>query len=85
VDNYRAWAGVRLGNDIGGGWLLATSGVWSALFGAILIAWPNAALHGLIWLIGIGAIFFGSLLMYFGLELRRIGFELQPDDFTMTE
>ena len=78
-------AGVRLGNDIGGGWLLSASGLWSALFGTFLIVWPNAALHGLIWLIGAGAIFFGSLLVFFGLKLKRISFVLQKDDFTVFE
>ena len=74
-------ASIRFGMEIGGGWLLAVCGIWSALFGVFLLMWPNAALHGFIWFIGTVAILFGSLLVFFGLKLRRIGFELIHNDF----
>lgn len=34
----------------------------SPLLDGLLIAWPDAGLHGIIWLIGGWAIFFGSML-----------------------
>jgi uncharacterized membrane protein HdeD (DUF308 family) len=74
-------ASIRLGDGVGGRWLLSTSGLWSALFGIFLFVCPIAALHGLIWLLGAIAIVSGSVLVFFGLKLRRIGFELQQDSF----
>jgi uncharacterized membrane protein HdeD (DUF308 family) len=76
-------AGMRLSRNTNGGWLLTGCGVGSALLGAFLMAWPNAALHGIVWLIGGGAIFFGSLLILLGLKMKRLGIELSEDEFTV--
>jgi uncharacterized membrane protein HdeD (DUF308 family) len=76
-------AGLRLSNRVDGRWLLVGCGVWSALLGAFLIAWPNAALHGIVWLLGASAIFFGALLIFLGLKLRRVGIGLDEDEFTV--
>jgi uncharacterized membrane protein HdeD (DUF308 family) len=73
--------GIRLGNRMDGGRLLVVCGVLSALFGSILIAWPDLALHGLIWLIGACALFFGSVLMFLGLKLRRLGNIFNEEEF----
>lgn len=66
--------GVQLGSEVGGGSMLTGCGIWSTLFGMSLVAWPHIALHGLIWLLGACAIFFGAALMFLGLRIRSVLF-----------
>jgi len=66
--------GIQLGSEVGGGWMLTGCGIWSTLFGMSLVAWPHIALHGLIWLLGACAIFFGAALMFLGLRIRSVFF-----------
>ncbi len=74
-------AGILLGT-MDSGWLLVGCGVCSALLGAYLVEWPNAALHGIVWLISAGATLFGSLLILVGFKIRRLGLEVHEGKFT---
>ncbi len=52
-------------------WLVAIGGILSILFGIIAIARPAAGALSVVWLIGTYAIFFGVLLMAFGLRVHE--------------
>lgn len=60
------WMHYSMGNE----WLLLVSGVASLLLGILLIAFPQAGLQALTWLIGIYALIFGILLVFLGLQWR---------------
>ena len=59
---------VKLRREIEGEWLLILSGLLSVLFGFIMVMTPGTGALALVWLIAIGAVMFGVLLV--GLSLR---------------
>ena len=63
-------AAIRLRREISGEWMLALDGLFSILFGAILLWRPGAGALALIWWIAAYAIVFGALLIALGLRLR---------------
>jgi len=62
-------AAFRLPRHIGGGWLLALSGLLSVLFGVLLVIAPGEGALAVIWLIAAYAISFGILLVALSLQL----------------
>jgi len=69
------------GNIVEGEWLLALGGVFSILFGAVLLFNPAAGALAVVWIIGAYAIVFGVLLMALGFKLRgleRITHQMTP-------
>jgi uncharacterized membrane protein HdeD (DUF308 family) len=64
-------AAVRLRRELRREWLLALSGVFSVLFGILLVVWPAAGALALITLIGVAAIAYGVTLVALGIRLRR--------------
>ena len=54
------------------GLLLAISGVFSVVLGVALFFMPDAGLIALTWLLGSYALVFGILLIWLGLQLRRL-------------
>lgn len=66
-------AAIRLRVEVEGEWLLILSGIASAIFGIMLIAWPGAGALALIWLIGTYAILFGVLISVLAFRIRSIG------------
>ncbi len=64
-------AAIWLRRQISGEWMLATSGVLSIAFGALLALSPGAGALALVWLIGAYAIVFGALLVAVGVRLGR--------------
>lgn len=67
---------VRLRREISGEWLMALSGVASALFGVLLLLFPGSGALAVVWLIGAYAIIFGVLLLTLSLRLRQRGREI---------
>lgn len=66
-------AAVHLRKEIQGEWLFVGSGILSAAFGVLLLAFPGAgAIAALFW-IGAYAMLLGVLLVALGMELRRFG------------
>jgi uncharacterized membrane protein HdeD (DUF308 family) len=63
-------AAVRLRRELHREWLLALSGVFSVLFGILLVVWPAAGALALITLIGVAAIVYGVTLTALGIRLR---------------
>jgi uncharacterized membrane protein HdeD (DUF308 family) len=63
---------VRLRRVITNEWWLALSGVLSILVGIILLVRPGAGALAIAIVIGIYAILFGTVLIVFGLRLRRL-------------
>jgi uncharacterized membrane protein HdeD (DUF308 family) len=54
------------------GLLLTISGVFSVALGVALFFVPEAGMVALTWLLGSYALVFGALLIWFGLQLRRL-------------
>jgi uncharacterized membrane protein HdeD (DUF308 family) len=63
-------AAFHLRKDIKREWLLGLTGVFSIIFGILLIASPGTGMISVVWLIGVYAIMTGSLLFSLGLRLR---------------
>jgi uncharacterized membrane protein HdeD (DUF308 family) len=64
---------IHIRKSIDNEWLLGLSGVISMIFGAVIIAYPQAGALAVAWMIGAFAIPFGLLLLMFGFRLRGHG------------
>ena len=62
---------VRIRKEITGEWFLIISGALSVVFGLVALVWPGLALVTLIWLISVGAILFGILMIVSAFAIRR--------------
>jgi uncharacterized membrane protein HdeD (DUF308 family) len=69
---FQIAAAIQLRKHITGEWLLALSGVLSVLFGAMLLYNPVGGALAVVWLIGAYSVFFGLLLLVFGIKLRGL-------------
>src|SRR6267143_3082093 len=69
---FQIAAAIQLRKHITGEWLLALSGIISILFGAMLLYNPVAGALAVVWLIGAYSVFFGLLLLVFGIKLRGL-------------
>jgi uncharacterized membrane protein HdeD (DUF308 family) len=65
-------AAIRLRKEIKGEWLLALSGIMSALFGVLVLAFPGAGAVAIAWLLGIYAAAAGIVLVALGVRLRSL-------------
>jgi uncharacterized membrane protein HdeD (DUF308 family) len=65
-------AAVRLRNVIDGEWRLVVAGALSILFGVLIAGRPGAGWLSLIWVIGIYAILFGSLMLGLAFRMRGV-------------
>jgi uncharacterized membrane protein HdeD (DUF308 family) len=52
-------------------WLVILSGLLSLVFGIVMLAWPEATLDVLIWLIGIWLLIFGIIRLIMGLTAPK--------------
>jgi uncharacterized membrane protein HdeD (DUF308 family) len=71
-------AAIRLRNVISNEWLMGLSGALSIVFGAIVLAQPNAGALALVFLFGFYAILAGVSQISLGFRLRGLGESLQP-------
>ena len=69
----RIMAAVKLRKEIQGEWLLILNGMFSVLFGILLVALPRAGLVTVAWLVGTYALVVGVILL--GLAFRLRGHE----------
>ena len=68
VADFRVYAGVACFSE--NEWLLILSGVLAIAFGVLMIAQPAAAALAVIWMIGIFALLFGSMIAL-ALKLKK--------------
>ena len=69
---FRIIAAIQLRKHIKGEWLLVFSGVFSVLFGVLLLIWPGRGLLILIWMLGFYAVIFGILFILLAFKVRKI-------------
>jgi uncharacterized membrane protein HdeD (DUF308 family) len=69
---FQIAAAIQLRKHIAGEWLLILSGVLSVLFGFLLLYNPAGGALAVVWLIGAYSVFFGLLLLIFGIKLRGL-------------
>ena len=69
---------IELRKSISGEWALGLSGLFSVLFGWLLFAQPLAGIATLVWIIGFYGILFGALMIYGGIQLRRLAGDSLP-------
>ncbi len=62
----------QLRKQISGEWALGLAGVLSVIFGWLLFAQPLAGVITLVWLVGLYGVIFGPLMIYAGIQLRRL-------------
>jgi uncharacterized membrane protein HdeD (DUF308 family) len=60
----------RLHRRLRNAWMLVLTGVLSVLFGIFVLLFPGAGALALVWLIGVYALFTGSLLFVLGITAR---------------
>jgi uncharacterized membrane protein HdeD (DUF308 family) len=63
-------AAVRLRRELQGEWLLALSGIASAVFGALVFMYPLAGAIALVWMVSVYAIVTGVLLLALAVRVR---------------
>ena len=56
----------------GNGWFFRLSGVFSIIFGFLLLVWPDSGLLTLVWLSGFYAIFFGIMLIELAFQFYHL-------------
>ena len=64
-------AAIRLRREIEGEWILIVNGLLSIAFGVLFYLWPAGGVLAIVWLLGLYAILFGTLLVLLSLVLRR--------------
>jgi uncharacterized membrane protein HdeD (DUF308 family) len=62
---------IQLRKEIDNEWLLIASGIFSVIFGMMVLAAPGAGALALVWVIGAYSIVFGVMLVALSLRLRR--------------
>ena len=70
-------AAIQLRRASAGEWAMIVSGIFSILFGVLLVLFPGAGALGLTWLIGAYAIAFGAVLLILAFRLRGLGNRLE--------
>lgn len=53
-------------------WLIGISGAVSVVFGVLLALWPRVGALTLTWLVGVYAIIYGGLLLYYAYRLQEL-------------
>ncbi|MGX5817504.1 HdeD family acid-resistance protein [Chitinophaga lutea] len=64
------WA-IRMRKAIQGEWLLILAGIFSVIFGVLVLMLPAAGLVAIAWWLGFYAVFFGIFLISLGFRLKK--------------
>jgi uncharacterized membrane protein HdeD (DUF308 family) len=70
-------AAIELRKVITGEWALITAGIFSIIFGVVLIAYPVPGVLALVWLIGAYALVFGVTMIVMAFQLRSLPRKLE--------
>jgi uncharacterized membrane protein HdeD (DUF308 family) len=73
TDALEIIAAIWLRREIEGEWALIAGGVFSVIFGLILVLSPGLGLLSLVWLIGVYALVFGVVLIVLAFRVRGRG------------
>lgn len=65
------WGAIRLRKEIDGEWLLILSGIFSIVFGVVLLLQPLAGALAVVWMIALFAVIFGIDLILLAFKLRN--------------
>ena len=65
-------AAIRLRREIANEWWLALGGLFSIVFGVLLLIWPESGLITLSWIIGGYALAFGLMMLMLGFRLQGV-------------
>lgn len=65
-------AAIQLRHEIDNEWSLILGGILSVILGIVLVVFPIVGALGLVWVIGIYAIFFGVLMLYLAFKVRGL-------------
>ena len=65
-------AAILLSNEINQNWLMTLYGMLSVILGSILVVFPNIGVFGMIYVIGIYAIFDGLLMLYSAIKVHDL-------------
>jgi uncharacterized membrane protein HdeD (DUF308 family) len=65
-------AAIRLRQMIENEWSLGLGGLFSVVFGVLLVVWPRSGLVAISWIIGFYAVAFGVMLLILGSRLRGL-------------
>jgi uncharacterized membrane protein HdeD (DUF308 family) len=71
-------AAIELRKVLSGEWLLAASGVVSIVFGLVVFAFPMAGALSIVWVVGIYAIAFGTMLATLAFRIKHWAQEQKP-------
>ena len=69
---FRILAALQLRKYTKGEWFLIFSGIFSLIFGMLLLIWPDKGLLVLIWMLGFYSFIFGILLISFAFKARKL-------------
>lgn len=70
-------AAIQLRKVLTGEWTLILSGIFSIIFGVLLLAYPATGLLALVWLIGAYALVFGVTMIVLAFRLRSLPGKLE--------
>jgi uncharacterized membrane protein HdeD (DUF308 family) len=70
-------AGIALRKQITGEWALILGGIFSIIFGVVLVAYPVPGVLALVWLIGTYALVFGVTMIVMAFQLRSLPQKLE--------
>ena len=68
---------IQLRKEISNEWLLIIAGIFSVLFGVALVANPAAGALAVVWIIGVYALIFGSMMIVLAFRVRGLSGHLE--------